>query len=405
MNKVVAALAGVRIIDLTSEIAGPYCTKLLADSGAEVIKVEPPTHGDIARHLGPFPHGEPSPETSALFLHLNTNKRAVSLDVTQEAGAELLRKLIRHADAVVDDGVLAMAHGTDWTYDALSADQPGLVVTAVSAFGRTGPYRDYRAPDIVLSAMSGWMNAMGDPDKPPLQSGGPYIQYVTGLWAAAGTLSALLGALISGKGELVNISKQESAIATAVYDTVRHSYSGEVRTRYGNRFGLGDRGELFISLQPCSNGDFLLMPGPYRERLPALLGLPDLLDDERFRGDDLSVSGSNSLEAEIRVALCGRTKEELFHTGQGMRLAAAYVASPDEILESEQLRERGYFATAEHATAGTLRYTGSPFRFSEARNPSLVPAPTLGQHNEEIYRTVAHIGVEEFASLQERGVI
>ncbi|MGI8422959.1 MAG: CoA transferase, partial [Chloroflexota bacterium] len=224
-----SVLSGVRVLDLTGYVAGPYCSKILAEYGAEVVKVEPPGQGDTARSIGPFPRGEPHPERSALFLHLNTNKLSITLDITHEAGAAVLRTLAGRSDVIVDDGALANAAGEGWDYDSLARDHPGLVLTTISPFGDGGPYRDYRAPDIVLGAMGGWMYPMGDPDRAPLQPGGPYHQYVVGLWAAAGTLSAFLGALGTGTGEHVRISALEAVVATTVEDTVWHAYTGDER--------------------------------------------------------------------------------------------------------------------------------------------------------------------------------
>ena len=197
-------LAGVQALDLTSGVAGPYCTKILADYGADVIKVEPPQRGDVSRQLDGAADDDAT-ATAPLFLQLNTNKRSITLDITTDAGADVLKRLLRRVDLLVDDGALSTtAAGEGWSHEALSAANQRLVITSISPFGPDGPHADYRATELVLSALGGWSFPMGDPGRAPLQPGGPYISYVAGLWAATGTLTALFSAGLTGFGQEVH---------------------------------------------------------------------------------------------------------------------------------------------------------------------------------------------------------
>jgi CoA:oxalate CoA-transferase len=396
-----SALSGVRVLDLSSDVAGPYCTKTLAEYGAEVIKVEPPGRGDVSRRAGPSANGEPDPERSARFLHLNTNKQSITLDFTREAGAALLRTLIGRADVVVEDGALATAAGEGWDYETLARDNPALVLTSISPFGPDGPYRGYRAPDIVLGAMGGWMYPMGDAARPPLQPGGPYIQYVAGLFAAAGTLTALFGAAGTGAGQQVHVSMLEAAVATTVEDTVWASYTGEARGRHGPRWGP----DMSISLQPCTDGHVLVMGGPHRDQVFNLLGMSGLPADQRQEGDEAWSARGDALEALIQAFARDRTGDEIFHAAQALRLPFAPIASPRDVLQSPQLRERGFFAEVEHPQAGRLQHTGPPYRMSATPGSVNRPAPVLGQDNEEIYRRLAGLGTDDLTALREHGVI
>jgi crotonobetainyl-CoA:carnitine CoA-transferase CaiB-like acyl-CoA transferase len=396
-----SALAGIRVLDLSGDVAGPYCARVLADYGADVIKVEPPGEGDVARHLGPFPDRAPDPERSARFLHVNTNKRSVTLDVGKEAGAALLRTLIGRADAVVEDGALAAAAGEGWDYETLSQSHPSLVLTSISPFGPNGPYRDYRASDIVLGAMGGWMYPMGDRDRPPLQPGGPYIQYVAGLFAAAGTLTALFEAAGSGAGRQVFISMLEAAVATTVEDTVWASYTGEARGRYGPRWGP----DISISLQPAKDGHELLMFGPHRDQVFTLLDMAGIPRDPALTGDEAWTTRGDELEALVQAFVRDRGVEEVFHAAQALRLPFAPVASPRDVLHSPQLRERGYFVEVEHPHAGRLEHTGPPFRMSATPGRIDRPAPVLGQDNDEVYRQLAGLSETDIARLRQQGVI
>lgn len=255
-----APLSGVRVLDVSSYIAGPYCTKILAEYGADVVKVERVPGGDTSRTFPVVPGQPLDPERSPLYLHLNANKRSVALDVSRAADLDIVEELLQRADVVVDDRVLA-GLPPRFSYEPLSSRRPQLVLTVVSPFGRTGPYSQFRSSDMVLAAMGGWMYPMGDPGRPPLQPGGPWLQYVVGAWAAAGTLAALVGARNLGGGEVVDISSFEASVATTVEDPVWAQYTGEARGRYGTRWGA----DMSISLQQCLDGHVLIMGGPHRD--------------------------------------------------------------------------------------------------------------------------------------------
>ncbi len=386
-------LAGVQALDLTSGVAGPYCTKILADYGADVIKVEPPRRGDGSRQLDGAADDDAT-ATAPLFLQLNTNKRSITLDITTAAGADVLKRLLRRVDLLVDDGALSAAAADDgWTHEALSASNQRLVMTSISPFGPDGPHADYRATEIVLSALGGWSFPMGDPGRAPLQPGGPYIAYVAGLWAATGTLTALFSAGLTGFGQEVHISMLEAAAATIVEDTVRHSYTGEARGRYANHWGAG----LMPSLQPCADGHVVLMGGPYRDQIFTLLGQPTPAEDDR--------PSDAELQAQFREFAAERTRDELFHAAQALRLPFAPVATPQEILDSPQHRDRDYFAEVSHPEAGRLRHTGLPIQLGESPAVAPRPAPTLGHDNQDVYMELGGLSLDEIAALQQRGVV
>ena len=386
-------LAGVQALDLTSGVAGPYCTKILADYGADVIKVEPPQHGDVSRQLDGAADDDTT-STAPLFLQLNTNKRSITLDITTDAGADVLKRLLRRVDLLVDDGALSTAAAGDgWSHEAISAANQRLVITSISPFGPDGPHADYRATEIVLSALGGWSFPMGDPGRTPLQPGGPYISYVAGLWAATGTLTALFSAGLTGFGQEVHISMLEAAVATTVEDTVRHSYTGEARGRYGESWGAG----LMPSVQPCADGHVVLMGGPYRDQIFTLFGQPTPSEEDRPSDEEL--------RAQFREFAAGRTRDELFHAAQALRLPFAPVVTPQEILDSPQHRDRDYFAEVAHPEAGRLRHTGPPIQLGESPAAAPRPAPTLGQDNQDVYTELGGLSLDEIAALQRSGVV
>ena len=239
------SLAEIRVIETAQHVAGPYCGKLLADHGADVVKVEPPG-GDSARGRGPFPGDAPDADRSGLFLHLNTNKKSVVLDLRTDAGRRLLGGLVSGARLLIDDGTLA-ASGVD--VGALLAANRALVVVQVTGYGDGGPYGEYRANDYAIYASSAWMCAMGDPDKPPLYPGRDYPFYICGLYAAFGALVALRHARRTGEGQRVTVSALDASISFDFYETTKFSYRGKLRRRDSHMIT-----GVAASTQPCQDG-------------------------------------------------------------------------------------------------------------------------------------------------------
>ena len=230
----VSALDGVRVLDLTHYVAGPFCTKLLASYGADVIKVERPRTGDGARRVGPFPGDEPHPERSGLFLYLNTNKRGVTLDLSHPEGKALALDLAERADVVVENfrpGVMAKL-GLD--YDALVERNPGVVMVSISNFGQTGPYRDFLANELIAYGMGGQLQSTGTPDRPPVKLGGSIGLYQTGQMAAFAACTALFRSEFTGTGDYVDISVFETQAASQDRRSIfmlNHEYTGALVKR------------------------------------------------------------------------------------------------------------------------------------------------------------------------------
>lgn len=396
-------MAGLRVLDLSQYIAGPYCTKLLADYGAEVIKVEPPDNGDVARQVGPFPDDVSHPEKSGLFLHLNTNKMSVTLDLEKHDGRELLRQMVAETDVIVEDFGPDGLAGYGLPPESLQEINPQLVVTSIANFGTVGPYRDYKATDLVLYAMSSWMNAMGRPDCAPLYPGGPYILYVAGQYANVGTLLASTYAELNGVGQTVDVSMLESGLSVQVYDTVVHSYFGTQRQRDGHRW----KG-LTLSIQPAKDGYVNFTMGHGEERWQdlwsVLLDKPEVLEDPRFSVEE-RYKYMDELDILAQDALKNLTVDEVFHTGQALRMFFSPVPTLKEILESPQAAARGFFHEMVHPEAGSLTYSGPPARLKASPWSLRTPAPILGQHNQEIYEKRLGLSKKTLSTLQSKGVI
>ena len=250
------ALADLRVIELAQEIAGPYCGKLFADCGAQVTKIEPP-EGDRSRRLGPFPGDEPHQEKSGLFLHLNTGKQSVTLDVTVASGQAVVKKLLQEADVLlVGDGPVRMA-GWGLSYEDVKADFPELVYVSVTPFGATGPYSEYQGNSLTAMAMSTIMYNTGDPDREPLTTGGTPADYMAGIHSWIGALAALAYRDREGRGQQVDVSLAESAICADEYNSAMYAFQGAVRRRYYSRHIFGYPNDIF----PCKDGHVVLIPG------------------------------------------------------------------------------------------------------------------------------------------------
>ena len=388
-----------RIIDLTHYIAGPYCTKLLADYGGDVVKIEKPGEGDGARRMGPFYHDDPHPEKSGLFLNLNTNKRGITLNLGTHTGRELFKELVKEADIVVESfspGVMA-SWGLD--YPALEKINPGLVMTSVSNFGQTGPYRDYKSTHLINCAIGGWTHTAGDETNVRPQAGGLITHYITGTVAAIGTLTALFHKNETGAGQHVDISSMEALSPTMIYPTVHYSYAGVKEFRIGNRFP-------YVIL-PCKDGyiGINLLTHDQWESFCNFIGMPELLENPEYEYGLQLMEKWEEVQAKIAPWFEDKEAEDVFHEGQIWRIPFALIPTSKEILEFPQHKERDFFVNAWHPSTKNLTYPGAPFKMRGTTWGIRHSAPLLGQHNEEIYCRELGYSKTELVQLFALGVI
>ncbi len=378
-------LAGVRVIEWGSLVSAPFCGKVLGELGADVIKIEPPGGGDDGRTRGPFPGGVPHPEQSGLFLFANLNKRGITLNPESGEGRDILDRLLATADIFVENQPLSLIEEMGLDYESLRVTFPGLVVTTISPYGRTGPYRAYRGTDLTANAMSGLSFGTGHPHREPLTTPLRQASYLAGVGAAFASIVALLGRDLTGRGQAVDVAEAQ-VIGTLLtgYHLPTYIYRGVAGFRSGNRMRLG----LFPNcVLPCRDG-YVCIDAPQMEqyrRFLDLLGEQDWMEDPRYR-DRRAMSDQYPDEAEALIApwFMERTKAEILEACLENRIPCVPVQTFDEALEDPQLTYREFFADVEHETAGSLRYPGPPYRFSET-GPRLVrPAPRLGQHNVEV---------------------
>ena len=404
------ALKGVRVLDVSSGIAGPFCAKMLADYGAEVIKVEPPRIGDPSRSVGPFPGDEPHPEKSALYLHLNTNKKGVTLDLDTGAGAGIFKRLVQESDVLIESFSAGKMTRLGLGNETLKKMKPGLVMTSVTPFGQTGPHKDYEFTELTIFAMGGAMHREGLPDREPLKYGGEMGQYFAGTAAAAATMTALFAAAMTGVGDWIDISIQE-CLAGHPHQIGRRTpyvYSGESDGRRQPRVtAAGGREPYAVGTFWCKDGHVSFLPlGPRMwPNLARMIEQPGLVDDERFATTVDRTERRLELEAIFQQWFDAHTKYEVFEAGQREGLPCAPVLDIGEVLENEQFKSRSFFVDVLHPDAGKLAYTGMPFGLSNVPREEQRPAPRLGQHNSEIFGGLLGLSEDELRLLGQEGII
>lgn len=395
-------LHGIRVIECGHMVGAAYAAKLMADLGAEVIKIEEPG-GDEARRRGPYPGHVPHPEKSGTFLYLNTNKLGVTLNLRTAKGQELLQRLIQNADLLIHNYPPAQMPALGLDYTALRRLNPRLVMTSISPFGQTGPNRDLHAHDLTMWAAGGTVylsGASGRPDLPPLKAFGQQAGFQAGVNAAVGSLGALFSRLSRGQGQHVDVSVQECLVAILENNYISWPYSQSVASRLGFRLIPQD-------VFQCRDGYIYVLAVEEHQWKNAveLMGNPEWAAADIFQ-DFLSRSANwDALKPLLEDWVQDKSVQELYHAAQARRVPFAPVSTMGDLLASAHLNARGFFAEVAHPEAGTLRYPGAPYRFSASPWTLRLPAPCLGQHNEEIYGGQLGLSQQELRELQAAGVI
>jgi len=377
-----SALDGLRVLEVGELVSAPYATKLLADLGADVVKIEPPA-GDRARRRGPFPGGMPHPEKSGLFLYLNTNKRGIVLDLTTPAGHAALERLAERADLLVHNVHPHDMAASGLDYERLSARNPRLVVTSIAPFGLSGPHAGWRGTDVVTWSAGGVaaLNGVpGEPDLPPLKTFGDQSGFQAALTAAVGSLGALLARIKRGRGEHVEVSTQE-CVATILELTFEYwPYTQLVASR------LGQKPIQPLCFMECRDGWIFLcaIEEHQWERFVEIMGNPEWAGLELFTNRLARGANFDALQAFLQEWCRDQSVQELYEAAQRRRIPFAPVSTMGDLVASPHLRARGFFVTVDHPVAGTVTMPGAPYKL--AATPWLLrrPAPCLGQHTAEV---------------------
>jgi len=401
------ALSDIKVLDLTRFIAGPYCTKLLADYGADVIKIEKPGEGDPARRTGPFLEDDPHPDKSGLFLHLNTSKKGIALNLKSETGRKIFRELVRGVDILVENFSPRVMPGLGLEYEKLESINPGLVMTSISNFGQSGPYRDFKASELILYGMGGAMNNTGTFDRYPLKKAGTVIQHQAGTIAAVATMVALFASRAQGAGQHVDVSIFESQMGTIdrrMSQLLTYQYNNETSYRIDPE---EERAGFPYGIYPCKDG-FFQLAGAYVfwTRICQMISRPDLVDDPGFCTPEGQREPENLERFNViwYPWIAERTKREIIEAGQAAGVLCGPVNTTEDLVNDPHWSARGFWAEIDHPVTGKLTYPGAPFKMRETPWQMSRPAPLLGQHNEEVYGELGYTR-EEMVKLRSGGVI
>ena len=391
-------LSGITVVDLTRVMSGPYCTLMLADLGARVIKIERPGRGDDTRAWGPpFVSGE-----SAYFLSVNRNKESLTLDFKQPEGRRILDTLIERADILVENFKPGTLQRLGLDHASLAERHPRLIYASVSGYGQTGPLKGRAGYDAVTQAESGLMSVTGAVDGPPVRLGVPIGDLAAGLFTAQGILAALVSRATTGRGQHVDVSMLDSVAALLTYHATAYLTTGENPPRMGN----GHASIVPYNTFAAKDAPLMLAVGNDDQwrRFCAVAGRPELATDERFATNSQRVENRAILEPLVgRIVAtrdCKRWVEQLSQDG----VPCGVVRAVGEVLESPEISARTMLTSVPHPTAGALRLVASPVKLSGSTPRSDLPPPLLGQHTGAI---LADLGVsaEQLIDLRRKKVV
>jgi crotonobetainyl-CoA:carnitine CoA-transferase CaiB-like acyl-CoA transferase len=390
-------LSGIRVVDLTRILAGPFCTGMLADMGADVIKIETPGSGDPLRGQGAVRDG-----LSWYFAAFNRNKRSLSLNLRSEEGRAVLARLIAQSDVLVENfrpGVLAQM-GFDEA--RLKSLKPDLVYCNISGFGTTGPYRDRPSFDFIAQAMSGFMAVTGMPDGPPLRAGPPLADLVAGLHGALGICAALVRRNHTGKGETVGASLNNGLISLLAFLAANYFATGEEPARTGNDHAIVAPYGMFRT----RDGEVALAPSQEQsyQRLVDALGLGELRADPRFATNDLRVRNRAAINAEIETRLIAETTEHWIETLNAAGVPCGRVMGLADVFADPQVIDQEMVLEQEHPGHGIVRMLGFPIKFAEAPCALRRPAPEIGADADAVLGELGY-SAADIATLRQSGVV
>ncbi len=393
------ALQGIRILDLTRVLAGPYSAQILADMGADVIKIEQPNRGDDARGMGPYQN-----EESIYFITNNRNKKGVTLNLKAPKGKEIFLDLVRNADVVMENYRPGTMEKLGLGYDVLKEINPKIIYGSISGFGHYGRYTKRPGYDIIAQAMSGLMSTTGWPTSGPTRTGTPLGDVLAGLWQAIGILGAIQARNNTGLGQKVDIALVDSAVATMGNINMLYLSEGRIPGRIGNRYESAYPYDSFT----CTDGSCVV--GVANNKLWHLfcdiMEQPDLAEDEKFCNVPDRVENHDELHKIVSEWAAVHTVTEVVDSCLNAGVPAAPIYNTAQVKADPHIAgDREMFVEQDHPKAGKVVVTGSPLKMSGTPVDLTAPAPTLGQHNAEVYGEVLGLDAKQVAALKSEGII
>ncbi|RLC63320.1 MAG: CoA transferase [Chloroflexi bacterium] len=393
-------LEGIRILDLSWVLSGPFATMILSDLGAEVIKIERLEVGDIARGNGPFVKG-----LSSYFLSLNRGKRSVTLNLASEQGKDIFLKLVEHVDVVVQNFTPGTMEKLGLSYETLKQRNPKIIYAACSGSGQTGPYATKLAFDVIVQAMGGIMSITGEPGGPPIRPGASIGDIAAGLFLCIAILACLQERHVSGQGQMIDISMLDCQVAIQENAFVRYLNTGVVPQALGTRHPVFTPFQVF----PTKDGYIAIaMMGGVRDQWPlycAIIGHLELIDDERFQTGWLRTQNYEVLEPILNEAMKTKTTQEWLEELEQAEIPCGPVNTIDKVAADPQIQAREMIIDVHHPKAGSFKVTNTPIKLSRTPSKLERASPDLGEHTKEVLGELLGMAEPDLLDLKNRGVI
>ncbi|HEX9016612.1 MAG TPA: CaiB/BaiF CoA-transferase family protein [Chloroflexota bacterium] len=392
------SLSGIRILDFSRVLAGPYCTMMLGELGADVVKVEEPRAGDESRQWRPFVNGQ-----SGYFFSLNRSKRSIGIDLKNDEGKRIARELAAQSDAVVENFAPGVVKRLGIDYETLSAVNPRLIYCSISGFGQTGPYRDKKAYDPILQAMSGIMSVTGSTGVEPVKCGVAITDVFAGVFAAFAISTSLFRRERTGKGQYVDLGMLDAALATTTFQSALYIYGGEVPGLLGSQHPTRVPSANYVT----ADGRYVhLIPNEGQwVKLCEVLGVPEVASNPDFATNTKRIENRDRVNAIVAERMRMRTTDEWLPLLEAAGIPAGPVNGFDRVAEDPQVRAREMIKTFDHPVAGTQPAIDMPYRFAEDGTAIRSAPPLLGQHTGEILSELLGYSDGEIDRLKADGVI
>jgi len=391
-------LEGIRVLDFTRVLAGPYTTMLLADMGAEVIKIEKPFSGDDTRDFGPFKN-----EESGYFIFLNRGKKSITLDLKNPEAIHIVNALVAEADVVIENFRPGVMKKLGIDYESLRQINPGLVYASISGFGQYGPYSQRAAYDLVAQAMGGMMSITGHPDKPPTRTGASLGDMSAALYAAYGIMVALFHKQKTGEGQFLDIAMMDSIFSLLESNVMRYTIANTVPERIGSRHPISSPFDIYAAkdgyLVIAVANDALF------KKLCAVMERLDLVEHPKFKTDPLRTENEQELKEIMEKWLSGYDVQEAVELLNNAGIPCSSILNIQEACEDEHIQVREMLVDIEHPVAGTVKVPGNPVKLSQTPPVVKVPSPALGEHTIDVLQSLLKYDESKIQDLKEKGVI
>ena len=391
-------LAGLKVLDLTRVYSGPYCTMMLGDLGAEVIKIERKGSGDDTRDFMPVKDGE-----SGYFTYLNRNKRSITLDLKDEKAVQIVKELARWADIFVENFAPGVVGRLGIGYEEIKEVNPQIIYGSISGFGQTGPYKSKPAYDVVTQAMGGFMALTGEKDGKPYKLGPSIVDASAGIHMAFAIMAAVYCRQATGQGQFIDVAMMDTAFSTLENFVVTKTLTGTAPTRNGNAnlgsapFNCFRTKDGYVTIA-CANDSLF-------RKLTDVMGRNDLLDDPRYKSNSIRKKNEIDLNKSVEEWTLKFTTAEIVEILDAAKVPVGPILGVDELLEDPHLKSRDMLVEIPHPVLGTLVYPGNPLKFSETNEIRLDSAPLLGQHTDEILEGILGKSREEIAELHNAQIV